>query len=160
MDCCGLIRKVLRELEAEFGFRCGGGNQSYFFDTLPIALTEEQMLPGDLVFIEAPLLDPTKVQHKHLITHVEVWIGDGHKTLGARYQKGVVQVHDSYAFESKRYGPNKYHFRSINTWLAGICKSFCPEHSWEPKRPPVRHTKASLAKVEAARAASATALRS
>lgn len=24
----------------------------------------------------------------------------------------------------------KYHFKSINTWLMGICKSFCPEHSW------------------------------
>lgn len=24
----------------------------------------------------------------------------------------------------------KYHFKSIDTWLMGICKSFCPEHLW------------------------------
>ena len=25
----------------------------------------------------------------------------------------------------------QYHFKSINTWLKGICKSHCPEHAWK-----------------------------
>ena len=24
----------------------------------------------------------------------------------------------------------QYHFKSIDTWLKGICRSYCPEHSW------------------------------
>jgi hypothetical protein len=24
----------------------------------------------------------------------------------------------------------KFHFKSINTWLMGVCKSFCADHSW------------------------------
>ena len=24
----------------------------------------------------------------------------------------------------------KYHYKSLDTWLEGICKSHCAEHSW------------------------------
>lgn len=28
----------------------------------------------------------------------------------------------------------KFHFKSIDTWLMGICKSFCPEHRWRSSK--------------------------
>ena len=37
-----------------------------------------------------------KPWHKHDMTHVEVWMGDGKKTLGARWARGVVEIHDTY----------------------------------------------------------------
>lgn len=27
-----------------------------------------------------------------------------------------------------------YHYKSIDTWLEGVCKSFCPEHPWRDDR--------------------------
>ena len=33
-----------------------------------------------------------------------------------------VELHDSYTYESTSYHGMKYHFRSIDTWLQGICK--------------------------------------
>lgn len=58
----------------------------------------------------------------HNIVHVEIWAGDGERTLGARWQKGVVQIHDSYKFTAKSYHSMQYHFRSIDTWLKGTCE--------------------------------------
>ena len=58
----------------------------------------------------------------HNMTHVEIWLGDGPKTIGARWNKGHVQVFDSYAFEAKSYHSPTYHFKSIDTWLMGICR--------------------------------------
>ena len=55
------------------------------------------------------------------MVHVEVWLGDGEKTIGARWQKGKVQVFDSYKFVAKSYHSMKYHFKSIDTWLQGTC---------------------------------------
>lgn len=55
------------------------------------------------------------------MVHVEIWMGDGPKTLGARNQRGVIEVHDSYQFVSKGYGDMKYYFRSLETWLDGVC---------------------------------------
>ncbi|EGD83591.1 hypothetical protein PTSG_04199 [Salpingoeca rosetta] len=135
LDCCGLVRRAQRDLERQFGFRLGRWNQAYQFDTLPIELTKEEMKPGDLVFISGTYFNPKSKKQKHDMVHVEVWMGDGEKTVGARYQRGVVQVHDSYAFESKSYYNMKYYFRSIDTWLDGICKSFCPEHEWKTLHP-------------------------
>ena len=44
----------MRDLEKDFGFRLGPWNQGYMFDTLPITVErEEDMKPGDLVFISA-----------------------------------------------------------------------------------------------------------
>jgi len=51
--------------------------------------------------------------------------------VGARYSSGVVQVFDSYKFESKLYYDVKHYFCSIDTWLNGICESVCPEHPWK-----------------------------
>ena len=33
-----------------------------------------------------------------------------------------VEIHESYKFVSKSYGNMEYHFRSIETWLKGICR--------------------------------------
>jgi hypothetical protein len=57
----------------------------------------------------------------HDMVHVEIWLGDGEKTLGARRQSGVVEVHESYNFVSKSYGDMKFYFKSIDTWLQGVC---------------------------------------
>ena len=65
------------------------------------------------------------------MVHVEVWLGEGEKTVGARWQKSVVEIHDSYQYTSKSYHSMKYHFCSINTWLNGICQSYCSEHPWK-----------------------------
>lgn len=42
-----------------------------------------------------------------------------------------VQYHDSYKFNAKSYHSMKYHFKSIDTWLRGVCKSHCLEHAWK-----------------------------
>ena len=42
----------MRDLQNDFGFRIGGGNQAYQFDTLPGEIKNlEDVKPGDLVFI-------------------------------------------------------------------------------------------------------------
>lgn len=75
-----------------------------------------------------------------------------------------VEVHESYKFEAKSYHSMEYHFRSINSWLAGECKryfmlqliktpfhfysfrrSFCSEHTWQiQKFDPSKHSIFSL----------------
>jgi len=50
LDCCGLVRQVMDDLQDEFGFRIGRWNQAYMFDTLPKKLSFEDLKPGDLVF--------------------------------------------------------------------------------------------------------------
>ena len=64
------------------------------------------MKSGDLVFISATYYNPKGThilyciacnntfffpakKQRHDIVHVEIWVGDGEKTLGARWQKGV-----------------------------------------------------------------------
>mmetsp|Transcript_12899 Transcript_12899/g.29639 ORF Transcript_12899/g.29639 Transcript_12899/m.29639 type:complete len:388 (+) Transcript_12899:102-1265(+) len=133
LDCCALVRQCVKDLRKEFGFTLGGWNQGYQFDTLPIALeTVEEMEPGDLVFISGIYNVPHKKQHAHDMVHVEIFLGGetGEQTVGARYRHGVVEVHDSYRFESKNYHSMKYYFRSLQPWLAGICQSWCSEHRW------------------------------
>lgn len=42
----------MRDLEDDFGFRIGSGNQAYMFDTLPKSLDKiSDVKPGDLVFM-------------------------------------------------------------------------------------------------------------
>lgn len=131
LDCCGLIRRVLLDLKGNFGFHVGHWNQSYLFDTLRKKYSSyELMQPGDLVFISATYYNPKSRKQRHDMVHVEVWLGDGIKTIGARWQTGVVNIFDSYAFTSKSYFNMQYHFCSINTWLEGICKSWCKIHKW------------------------------
>ncbi|XP_065890894.1 protein polyglycylase TTLL10-like isoform X2 [Dysidea avara] len=132
LDCCGLVRRVLLDLKEEFGFTIGPWNQAYMFDTLPIRLGgPADMKPGDLVFVSGIYNNPKSKQQKHNMVHVEVWLGEGEKTVGARWQKSVVEIHDSYQYTSKSYHSMKYHFCSINTWLNGICQSYCSEHPWK-----------------------------
>nr|XP_039267232.1 uncharacterized protein LOC120342469 isoform X2 [Styela clava] len=131
LDCCGLIRKVLQDLKTDFGFEIGPWNQTYMYDTLPnTILRESSMKPGDLVFISGVYFNEKMKSQIHGIVHVEVWLGEGRKTIGARWHKGVVQIFDSYRFKSTSYHSMKYHFKSINPWLMGICKSHCPMHAW------------------------------
>jgi hypothetical protein len=68
-------------------------HQTYQMDTLPMQITEAEMQPGDLVFTQAPLYDTTKTPKQNNITHVEIWMGDGKKTLGARWATKVIEIH-------------------------------------------------------------------
>lgn len=70
------------------------------------------------------------------MVHVEIFTGGqtGEQTIGARWQKGVVQYHDSYKFVSKNYYDIKFHFKSLETWLEGTCKSHCEAHPWRDDR--------------------------
>lgn len=52
LDCCGLVRQVMRDLEEDFGFRLGPWNQAYMYDTLPISRQVHEMRSGDLVFMK------------------------------------------------------------------------------------------------------------
>jgi hypothetical protein len=41
----------MRDLQTDFGFRIGNGNQAYMFDMLPKTIFKlEDVKPGDLVF--------------------------------------------------------------------------------------------------------------
>ncbi|XP_054857745.1 uncharacterized protein LOC129344861 [Eublepharis macularius] len=122
LDCCGLIRRAVRDLTEDFGFYIGSGNQAYQYDTLPITLpSEEHLKPGDLVFISGTYFDTQRARQPHDIVHVEIWLGEEKRSLGARWKGGKVQVFDSFKFVSKTYGSMEYHFKSIETWLQGIC---------------------------------------
>jgi hypothetical protein len=48
----------MRDLEQDFCFRIGGGNQSYMFDTLPKTIDLKDVKPGDLVFISGIYYNP------------------------------------------------------------------------------------------------------
>jgi len=139
LDCCGLVRRVLWNLQFLFGFRIGPWNQAYMFDTLPIDIENERdMKPGDLVFISGVYNEGVKFKNSpHNMKHIEVWLGKGQKTIGSRWQRGTVSIFDSYKFESKTYSNMTYHFKSIDTWLKGFCRSVCPEHPWKLSKRPV-----------------------
>lgn len=123
LDCCGLIRRVMRDLKDEFGFTIGPWNQAYMYDTLWKDVNgPNEMKPGDLVFVKGTYHNPKKRQQKHYITHVEIWMGDGEKSLGARWQRGKVQIFDSYKFDSTSYHIEEFIFKSLDPWLAGHCK--------------------------------------
>ena len=55
----------------------------------------------------------------------------GESTLGSRYHKGTVSIFPSFKFKSTTWDLVQFHFRSIDTWLDGMCKSHCPEHPWD-----------------------------
>jgi len=135
LDCCALIRRCLLDLQDTLEFEVGPYNQAYLYDTLPIVLTEEQLCPGDLIFIQGSYKDGSKRRPKHDIVHVEIFLGgdSGASSLGARDKNGAVDIFNDFRFQSQSYEVLGYHFRSIDTWLGGICKSFCPEHKWITK---------------------------
>lgn len=90
LDCCGLVRQVLMDLQEEFGFIVGKWNQAYQMDTLPIVLKQEDLKPGDLIFYEGTYYSKTSKPQKHNNVHVEIFLGGetGEATIGARYQRG------------------------------------------------------------------------
>ena len=132
LDCCGLVRQVLKDLQEDFGFVCGRWNQCYQMDTLPIVLEEKDLKPGDLIFYEGTYYSSKSKPQKHNNVHVEIYLGGetGKATIGSRYHRGNVSIFPSYEFTSTTWGLVQYHFRSIDTWLNGECKSHCPEHPW------------------------------
>jgi len=155
LDCCGLVRRCLLDLKEDFGFEVGPWNQSYLFDTLPQDLADEpgsqsssRLKPGDLIFWTAEYDDPSKPPQKHDLVHIEVYVGDGPSgegTIGSRYEGPGVTSPGVAAFESYRsFAGHLAHghqllFRSIDTWLDGICVSHCAMCSWgEPPKKVVR----------------------
>lgn len=128
LDCCGLVRRAVQDNQEQFGFLIGRWNQAYQFDTLPVALEEKDLLPGDLVFYEGAYLGKGRPQ-KHGIVHVEVLLGGG-ASVGARIKRGAIQVFPSFRFESASWSTTAYHFRSLDPWLEGRCVSCCSEHAW------------------------------
>lgn len=64
--------------------------------------------------------------------HVEIFLGGstGEETIAAREPRGVVSIFDTYKFESSNYHSIIYRFKSIDTWLKGIHRTFCKEHLW------------------------------
>jgi hypothetical protein len=128
LDCCGLVRRAIQDLSHEFGFRIGRWNQNYQFDTLSSsAVSFEELVPGDLIFVEGTYFNPKSRRQKYDIVHVEVFVkGEtGKQTIGARSQKGVVSVHNSYEYISQKYEITNYFFRSIEPWLRG---ELTPQH--------------------------------
>jgi hypothetical protein len=121
------------DLSKELGFDIGWWNQGYQFDTLPQKVKEAEMRPGDIIFYSAKLYDKKGKVHAHEMVHIEVFIGtNGDKnSIGARRKGGVVQPFETFRFESKRFYNTKYYFRSLDTWIDGVCKSWCDEHDWK-----------------------------
>jgi len=135
LDCCALVRRCVADLKEQFGFKLGGGNQSYQFDTLPVRVDSiNKLKPGDLIFYEGKYYNPAAKRPKHDMVHVEIFTGSGEKgegTIGSREQKKWVKEYDDYRIEkSPRWKLVSYHFVKIDTWLEGTCKSFCPVHLW------------------------------
>ena len=132
LDCCGLIRQVVIDLQEDFGFIMGRWNQAYQMDTLPIVLDESQLKPGDLIFYEGLYNSKRSKAQKHNNVHVEIFLGGetGEATIGSRYHRGNVSIFPSYKFKSTTWDLVQYHFRSLDTWLNGECKSHCSEHPW------------------------------
>ena len=83
--------------------------------------TSSMLIVGDVNMTCLVVCGKVKKQ-KHNLTHMEIWLGEGHKTIGARWQKGKVQVFDSYQFNATSYHSPVYIFKSIDTWLMGICR--------------------------------------
>lgn len=42
----------------------------------------------------------------------------------------MVQFFDSYKFTSTAYHSMVYHYKSLEPWLEGVCKSHCSQHNW------------------------------
>ena len=136
LDCCGLTRRVMQDLCEDFGFVIGPGNQAYQFETCPVEVEEKDLKPGDLIFTEGTFFKEGKKPQKHNMVHIEVFLGGGEsglRTIGARRQAGVVEIHDHYKFESKSYKITKQFLRSLDTWLDGKCEPLIDPEYWKVK---------------------------
>ena len=132
LDCCALVRRAVTDLQDEFGIVLGKWNQAYQMDTLPIILQESDLKPGDLIFYEGLYTSPRSKSQKHNNVHVEIFLGGetGEATIGSRFSHGNVGIFPSYKFTSTKWTLVQYHFRSLDTWLNGECRSHCAEHKW------------------------------
>lgn len=134
LDCCGLVRYVLNELKDEFSFQLCRWNQSYQFDTLPDPIPFDQLKPGDVVFYSGTNYpDRNRKKQVHDMAHVEIFLGGEdrpERTIGSRDSTGTVEIFDTFQFQSENYYNIRYYFKSIDTWLKGIHRSFCKEHKW------------------------------
>ena len=132
LDCCALVRRAVTDLQDDFGMVLGRWNQAYQMDTLPIILSQSELKPGDLIFYEGLYVSKRSKIQKHNTVHVEIFLGGetGEATIGARFQKGTVSIFPSFKFTSKTWTLVQYHFRSLDTWLNGECRSHCEEHLW------------------------------
>jgi hypothetical protein len=131
LDCCGLVRYAQNLLKEDFGFGLSRWNQAYQYDVLPEEITFKEMKPGDLIFYSGIFYPYKNMKPQiHDMTHVEIYLGEDEKTIGSRDSDGTVDIFDTFQFMSNKYYNIKYHFKSIDTWLKGIHKSFCPEHKW------------------------------
>ena len=132
LDCCALVRKCVQDLQEEFGFVIGKWNQCYQLDTLPIVLEQSQLKPGDLIFYEGIFNSNKSKPQKHNNVHVEIFLGGetGEGTIGSRFHKGNVSIFPSFKFKSSTWDLVQYHFRSLDPWLEGSCRSCCSEHPW------------------------------
>ena len=132
LDCCALVRRAVTDLQDDFGIVLGRWNQAYQMDTLPIILSQSELKPGDLIFYEGLYVSKRSKIQKHNTVHVEIFLGGetGEATIGARFQKGTVSIFPSFKFTSKTWTLVQYHFRSLDTWLNGECRSHCKEHLW------------------------------
>lgn len=134
LDCCGLVRQVLKDLREDFGFVTGKWNQAYQFDTLPIRLESiYDLKPGDLIFYQGPYKSDRSKKQKHDMVHVEIFYPgeSGEGTIGSRFAKSGVDIFPSYLFPSGLWELEKVYFCSIETWLNGECVSHCSEHPWK-----------------------------
>lgn len=63
----------MRDLEDDFGFRIGPGNQAYMFDTLPKSIDRlEDVKPGDLVFMSGIYFNPNSNTKKNKIKEAKI----------------------------------------------------------------------------------------
>jgi hypothetical protein len=132
LDCCALVRRAVTDLQEDFGIILGKWNQAYQMDTLPIILQQNELKPGDLIFYEGLYSSKRSKSQKHNNVHVEIFLGGetGEATIGSRYHKGCVSIYPSFKFTSTSWSLVQYHFRSLDTWLNGECRSHCIEHPW------------------------------
>lgn len=78
IDCCALVRVVVRRMREQLGIRLGPMNQAYQFDTLPVRVgSMAELEPGDLIFYSGTYVNPDTKQHPFDLTHVEIFTGLG-----------------------------------------------------------------------------------
>lgn len=132
LDCCALVRRAVMDLQDDFGIVLGKWNQAYQMDTLPIVLQQSELRQGDLIFYEGHYNSKRSKVQKHNTVHVEIFLGGetGEATIASRFHKGLVGIFPSFKFSSTSWTLVQHHFRSLDTWLDGECKSHCLEHSW------------------------------
>lgn len=129
LDCCALVRRVVEDLSPWFGFKLGGGNQGYQFDTFKKNISFDQLRPGDLIFYAGKYYNENHRKQKHDMVHVEIYVGPGEQSIGSRWWKGQIQIFDSFKFVSTHYHSVEHFFCPLEEWLDGCLRFHCKEHA-------------------------------